>query len=96
MDTTNNKLVGVAKVVGKGRVFAWSDDWVTYTSQWGSSTPPAGTTNYDDATKYPECVGHTAASLYKVPQFWYNVFRWVVAPNLSCFTLNDPTIVLAH
>jgi len=29
-----NTLVGVHKQVGAGRVFAWADEWVTYTSQW--------------------------------------------------------------
>ena len=77
--------VGVAKVVGSGRIFAWGDEWVTYTSQWGL-TP----TQWDNATTYPQCVGRTAESIYSVPQFWNNAFKWV-APAATCFTITQPT-----
>ncbi len=77
--------VGVAQVVGSGRILAWGDEWVTYTSQWGL-TP----TQWDNATTYPQCVGHTAASIYSVPQFWNNAFKWV-APAATCFTITQPT-----
>jgi hypothetical protein len=77
--------VGVAKVVGKGRIVAWGDEWVTYTSQWGL-TP----TQWDNAATYPECVGRSAGSIYGVPQFWNNTFKWV-APTATCFTITQPT-----
>jgi hypothetical protein len=28
-----------------------------------------------------------------VPQFWYNVIRWVL-PNASCFRIADPIIIV--
>lgn len=74
--------VGVAQVVGNGRVFAWGDEWVTYTSQWGL-TP----TQWDT---HAECAGYTAKSSYSVPQFWYNAFKWLV-PSAACFTIDQPT-----
>jgi hypothetical protein len=77
--------VGVAQVVGNGRILAWGDEWVTYTSQWGL-TP----TQWDNATAHPECANHTAMSIYSVPQFWNNVFKWT-APAASCFTITQPT-----
>ncbi|MGA7740865.1 MAG: hypothetical protein WBP56_26585 [Polyangia bacterium] len=77
--------VGVAQVVGNGRIFAWGDEWVTYTSQWGL-TP----TQWDNASTYPQCAGHTAESSYSVPQFWNNAFKWV-APNAGCFTITQPS-----
>jgi hypothetical protein len=77
--------VGVAKIIGSGRVLAWSDEWVTYTSQWGLTPDPV----YDDAVKYNQCVGHTAMTSFVVPQFWYNVFRWA-APGNTCFTIEIP------
>ena len=73
--------VGVAKQVGKGRVFAWSDEWVTYTSQWGGLN-----------THGADCNGHTASELYDVPQFWYNVLHWLL-PDASCFTILDPIVI---
>ena len=76
--------VGVAKAIGKGRLVAWGDEWVTYTSQWGLTPDP----QYDDTTKYAQCVGHTPMTSYTVPQFWYNVFRWVA--QTSCLTIVVP------
>jgi hypothetical protein len=78
------KIAGVAKVVGKGRVFAWGDEWVTYTSQWGLTPDP----QYDNATTYAQCVGYTPHTSYTVPQFWYNVFRWVA--QTTCLTIVLP------
>jgi hypothetical protein len=83
--STGGGNVGVAEVIDKGRVLAWGDEWVTYTSQWGLTA-----TQWDDATAYPQCVGHTAQSSYSVPQFWNNVFKWV-APAITCFTITQPS-----
>ena len=80
-----SNIVGAAKVVGNGRVFAWGDEWVTYTSQWGLTPDP----QYDDAVKFAQCVGYTPMTSYNVPQFWYNVFRWSV-PGNTCFTIIIP------
>jgi hypothetical protein len=74
-------IVGVAKTVGQGRVFVWTDEWVTYTSQWGATN-----------THGPDCNGHTAGEIYDVPQFWYNVIRWVL-PTASCFNISDPIVI---
>jgi len=74
-------VVGVGKRVGKGRVFVWADEWVTYTSQWGATS-----------THGADCDGHTAGEIYDVPQFWYNVIRWVL-PDASCFAIADPIVV---
>ena len=76
--------VGVGKTVGNGRVFAWGDEWVTYTSQWGLTPDP----QYDDPVKASQCVGYTPMTSYTVPQFWYNVFRW--AAQTSCLTIVVP------
>lgn len=85
VDTTaQSNIVGVAKVVGSGRVFAWGDEWVTYTSQWGLTPDP----QYDNAVKYAQCVGYTPMTSYTVPQFWYNVFRWVA--QTTCLTIVVP------
>jgi len=82
--------VGVAKTIGSGRVVAWGDEWVTYTSQWGL-TPDASQSAYDDPNKSPQCVGQTPYQSYVVPQFWYNVFRW--AAQTSCLTIVLPPTV---
>jgi hypothetical protein len=74
--------VGVAKKIGSGRLLAWSDEWVTYTSQWGLAD-----TQWD--TQHQECSGYTAKTSYSLPQFWYNAFRWLV-PDNTCFTIIVP------
>jgi hypothetical protein len=74
-------IVGVGRRIGKGRVFVWADEWVTYTSQWGAAS-----------THGADCNGHTAAEIYNLPQFWYNVLRWVL-PDASCFTIDDPLVI---
>jgi hypothetical protein len=84
-DPKGGGSVGVGKIVGEGRVFAWGDEWVTYTSQWGLTPDP----QYDDPVKAAQCVGHTPMTSYSVPQFWYNSFRWLVPWN-TCFTIIVP------
>ena len=78
----NNTLVGVHKQVGAGRVFAWADEWVTYTSQWN------GDPTFQSQA---QCGGYTADKIYDIPQFWYNVFRWVSGDS-ACFTIDDPQV----
>jgi hypothetical protein len=84
-DPKTGNSIGIGKPVGQGRVFAWGDEWVTYTSQWGLD---ATSNQYDNATTYAQCTGHTPHTSYAVPQFWYNVFRWVA--NTSCLTIIVP------
>jgi hypothetical protein len=74
--------VGVAKVVGNGRVVAWADEWVTYTSQWGLV---AG--KYDNNA---ECAAYLPKVAYGVPQFWYNIFSWSSPTMQWCFTITVP------
>jgi hypothetical protein len=83
-DSSGNK-VGVAKVIGKGHVVAWADEWVTYTSQWGLVDG-----QYDNATTYAQCVPYTPKNSYSVPQFWYDVFSWSSPDMQWCFTINVP------
>lgn len=68
--------------IEKGHVIAFADEWITYTSQWsGKSTCTPSS-----------CAGHTAGDDFQVPQFWYNAIRYA-ASSVSCFTIQDPTII---
>jgi hypothetical protein len=88
--TQDGQVMAVAKQVGNGRVFVFGDEWVTYTSQWGTTAA---------ASADPDCVDPTdktvitAATRFQVPQFWYNVIRWL-QPKLTCFVVEDPSIIL--
>jgi hypothetical protein len=75
----------VSKQVGMGKVFAFGDEWVTYTSQWGAPLPQ----NIDPNNS---CHDKGADKVYQVPQFWYNAIKWVAPPNM-CFVIDDPAIV---
>jgi hypothetical protein len=73
-----NVLVG--KIVGKGRVLVFSDEWITYTSQWNGS----GLSSTND----PNCADFLPQTIYQTAQFWYNMIRWT-QPNATCFTIVD-------
>jgi len=79
-----NSKYAVSKAVGKGKVFVFGDEWVTYTSQWGQPLPQ----NIAPGT----CQGVGPDKVYQVPQFWYNAIKWVAPPNM-CFDISDPAIV---
>jgi hypothetical protein len=67
--------------IGKGHVFSFTDEWVTYTSQWNgmSSCLSASCTN-------------TPGTAFQVPQFWYNAIRYA-ASSATCFRIDNPKIV---
>ena len=76
--TVYNLLVG--KVVGQGRVLVYTDEWITYTSQWNG----VGNQN----TTNPSCQGFLPQDKFQTAQFWYNMIRWT-QPNASCFKIVD-------
>lgn len=73
----------VGKLVGKGRVLAFGDEWVTYTSQWNGVGNPSATD--------PNCKGFLPQDKYQIAQFWYNMIRWS-QPAANCFTIVDVEI----
>jgi hypothetical protein len=73
-----NALVG--KVVGKGHVLAYGDEWITYTSQWNGSGNPK--------TIDPTCKGALPQDVYQTSQFWYNMIKWS-QPSATCFKIVD-------
>jgi len=77
--STVSKLV-VGKIVGQGRVLFFTDEWITYTSQWNG----VGNTN----TNNPACTGYLPQDKYQTAQFWYNMIRWT-QPNATCFKIVD-------
>lgn len=80
---TSNALVG--KLVGKGRILAFGDEWVTYTSQWTGIGNPSATD--------PSCSGYLPEDRYQMAQFWYNMVRWS-QPAADCFTIVGPSPII--
>ena len=79
-----NTPVLVGKAVGAGRVLVYSDEWITYTSQWTG----AGIPNAND----PNCAGHLPQDKYQIAQFWYNLIRWS-QPSAECFMIVGPIVI---
>ena len=73
-----NALVG--KLVGKGRVLVYADEWITYTTQWnGQGNPSENDRN---------CVGFLPEDDYQTAQFWFNMIKWS-QPTATCFKIVD-------
>ncbi len=88
--TTN---IAVAKTMGSGKVFAFADEWVTYTSQWLGTGQQQAINTYDPCYDAAHGYMMTADKVFQVPQFWYNSIKWA-APVTQCdFTIDNPTIV---
>jgi hypothetical protein len=66
--------------VGMGHVFAYTDEWVTYTSQWFGIDAGAS------------CVDASPAAAYQVPQFWYNAITYASQATQCPFMLAGPII----
>jgi hypothetical protein len=64
--------------VGQGHVFAFADEWVTYTSQWFGIDAGGN------------CADASADRVYQVPQFWYNAITYASQATACPFTLNAP------
>jgi hypothetical protein len=79
--------VMVGKVVGKGHILLFGDEWITYTSQWTGVGNPS--------SSKAECQGKLPQDQYQTGQLWFNMIKWS-SPNASCFTIVDtvnPVIV---
>jgi hypothetical protein len=86
-------VYAVGQQVGNGRIFAFADEWVTYTSQWLGTGQTQEINTYDPC--YDETNGWmmTADKVFQVAQFWYNAILWA-APLMECeFRIEDPNIV---
>jgi hypothetical protein len=101
-DPTNG-VCAAHEDVGKGHVYAYTDEWVTYTSQWNPNPQPL-----PDPSVCGSCYCLTDASadlftssscsptgstcpaaqvMYQVPQFWYNAISYASQATMCPFTL---------
>jgi hypothetical protein len=93
--TEENKNAAVSVEVGKGRVFAFADEWVIYTNQWrdGDAAPGDAADQYNVCYDMDKQQFNNAENYFQIPQFWYNVIKWVAPPN-DCFIIDDPVIIV--
>ncbi|MGO9834435.1 MAG: hypothetical protein ACLP1X_09485 [Polyangiaceae bacterium] len=81
VDCTDGTYVYAAhESVGMGYVFSYTDEWVTYTSQWFGIDAGAS------------CVNMSPATVYQVPQFWYNAITYASQATQCPFMLAGPII----
>jgi len=89
---TENAAVSLE--MGKGRVFAYADEWPLLSNLW-----LPGTHQQDEPNPYDPCYDTekeqwiNAENYFQHPQFWYNVIKWT-APENDCFTIDEPVIII--
>jgi hypothetical protein len=89
--TSGGKNVAVGVKYGKGRVFAFADEWVTYNSQWNDTSLAVDASKYVDP--YDPCNGKKPSQVFQIPQFWFNTISWCQPVVAKCFKIDEPTIV---
>jgi hypothetical protein len=95
--------------VGKGKVFIFGDEWVTYTSQWTTGGQAATTVNpYDPCWTDPLTAADNtstepvskftsclAGQVFQAKQFWYNAVAFVSPTNTACnFVIEEPEVII--
>jgi len=93
-------IAAAYEVEGKGRIFAFGDEWVIFKSEW----VPIGQPNNMQMDTYNPCwqpaVGNapgffqSVQTLYQTKQFWFDAINWVAPPNACNFTVDDPDVVV--
>jgi hypothetical protein len=89
--TDGTHQYAVHEQVGKGHIFAYGDEWVTYSGEWlGTAeclTPTMFTNPYDP------CYQKSAAQVFQIPQFWFNAIKYAASSVQCAFTITNPGII---
>jgi len=80
----------VHEQVGKGHVFVYGDEWVTYSGQWLGTAACLNPNMYTNPSD--PCYQKSAAQVFQIPQFWYNAIQYA-ASSVECFTIEDPGVI---
>lgn len=98
-DPVSGGNIAVAKEVnGKGRIYAFGDEWVTFSNMWKQDGTPSNQQKDMYNPCYVAASGtaaeffHSVSTLYQTKQFWYDAINWVAPPN-QCFTIKDPEVI---
>jgi hypothetical protein len=74
------------QTIGKGHVFVFTDEWVTYSSQWLTVGGDAGG-GVDYSNPYDPCYQRSSGMIFQVPQFWYNCISYAGSAVSCPFTI---------
>ena len=88
--SSGGMIAAVHEDVGKGHVYVYTDEWVTYTSQWNPSPQPAGYCSLDGS---PDPAVQFA---YQVPQFWENAIAYAAEATMCHFLIQGTIPPLAE
>jgi hypothetical protein len=77
-------VCGAHEDVGQGHVYVFTDEWVTYTSQWFA--PTASPNCVADASPGPGMYPAVQVA-YQTPQFWYNAISYASQATQCVFML---------
>jgi len=98
-DPVSGGNMAVAKEVnGKGRIYVFGDEWVTFSNEWEQTGMPSNQQKDQYNPCYVPASGtaaeffHSVKSLYQTKQFWYDAINWVAPPN-ECFVIKDPEVI---
>lgn len=102
-DPVSGSNMAVAyEIDGKGRVFAFGDEWVILANQWlpVGDPPNRQMDQYNPcwvpASDNGEAFFHSVQTLYQTKQFWYDAINWVAPPNECNFIVDDPDVVVVR
>ena len=97
---TGGNMAVAYEYQGKGRIFAFGDEWVIFSNEWVPSGQPAN----KQMDQYNPCwvaaagdapgYFHSVETLYQTKQFWYDAINWVAPPNECHFVVKDPDVVV--
>jgi hypothetical protein len=96
-DPVSKKDMAVAyEYDGKGRLFAFGDEWVIFANQWEAKGQPTNLQkdNYNPCYIAATDSFHSVETIYQTKQFWYNAINWVAPPNESNFVVVDDDVVI--
>jgi hypothetical protein len=88
--TDGTKQYAVHEQIGKGHVFAYGDEWVTYSGEWLGTAACLTSTMFTNM--YDPCYQKSAAQVFQIPQFWYNAIKYA-ASSVQCFTVSNPGVI---
>jgi hypothetical protein len=80
----------VHEQIGKGHVFAYGDEWVSYTGEWLGTTVCL---DYPYTNPSDPCYQKSAAQVFQIPQFWYNAIKYAASSVQCSFTLSNPGVI---
>jgi hypothetical protein len=76
------------QTIGKGHVFVYTDEWVTYSSQWLTVGGDGGS-GIQYGNPYDPCYQRSSGQIFQVPQFWYNAISLAASADGCVFTITE-------